>query len=106
MAGIGNYKPIKLVKYTSTINQSGDSVETAQTRTFWAEVTDSGGGRTQVDGRTTLSTTKQFKVYFRQEYNLNADWKIFYFGQKYAISNMVRIDEKRFNWLITANVQS
>ena len=106
MAGIGEYKAIKLMKYSSTVNGNGDSIESVFSYRLWAEVTDNGGSRSQVSGRTTLSGAKQFKIRFRPDWVLNGDWKISYFGQVYAISNIERIGEKRFNWLITANVQS
>lgn len=106
MAGIGEYKPIKLEKYTTFVNGNGDASQTVETYTFWAEVTDNGGGRSQVEGRSTLSTAKTFKIWFRVNAFLNADWKIKYFGQTYAVTNVQRISEKRFNCLISANVQA
>jgi hypothetical protein len=106
MAGIGDYKPVKLIHYTTTVDANGDASQTAQTWTLWAEVTDLGGGRSQVDGRTTLSDGKEFKIWFREEWALNGDWKVRYFGQTYAITGLTRVNEKRFNWLIRANVQS
>ena len=104
MAGVGNMKPIKLLKYTTSVDGNGDQSQTVQTYTFWAEVTDNGGSRTQTDGRTNLSDGKTFKIWFRTSEFLNGDWKIRYFGQTYAVLNVQRIDEKRFNCLITANV--
>jgi SPP1 family predicted phage head-tail adaptor len=99
---IGNLKPIKLLKYTNTIDADGDATDTvAVTYKMWAEITDEGGGRTQADGRTDMSDTKTFKVPFRG-YNITPDYKIEYFGQTYSISSVRRIDEKRFYWEITA----
>jgi SPP1 family predicted phage head-tail adaptor len=99
---IGNTKPIKLLKYATTIDANGDATETIQTTyKMWAEVTDNGGGRSQGNGRTELSDNKIFKINFR-DYNITSEYKIQYFGQTYAISNARRIDEKRFTWEITA----
>jgi head-tail adaptor len=99
---IGNTKPIKLIKYTQTIDANGDASESVQTTyKMWAEITDGGGGRAQADGRTELSDSKTFKINFR-DYNITSDYKIQYFGQMYAISNARRINEKRFTWEITA----
>jgi SPP1 family predicted phage head-tail adaptor len=99
---IGNLKPIKLLKYTNTIDADGDATDTvAVTYKMWAEISDEGGGRTQADGRTDMSDTKTFKVPFRG-YNITPDYKIEYFGQTYSISSVKRIDEKRFYWEITA----
>lgn len=99
---IGNLKPIKLLKYAETIDANGDATESVQTTyKMWAEVTDEGGGRSQETGRTELGDSKTFKIYFRG-YNINSNYKIQYFGQVYAISNAKRVDEKRFNWEISA----
>ena len=106
MAGIGNYKPILLKNYTTFIDENGDASQFATSWKVWAEVTDIGGGRSQVDGRTTLADGKEFKIWFRNEWALNGDWKVMYLGQTYAITGLTRVDEKRFNWLIRANVQS
>ena len=99
---IGRMKPIKLLKYTQSIDANGDAGESvATTYKMWAEITDEGGGRTQDVGKTDLSDTKTFKIYFR-DYNINSNYKIQYFGQTYAISNAKRLQESRFNWEITA----
>lgn len=99
---IGNLKPIKLLKYTNTIDANGDAIDTvAVTYKMWAEISDEGGGRSQSDGRTDMSDTKTFKVPFRG-YNITPDYRIEYFGQNYSISSVKRIDEKRFYWEITA----
>ena len=99
---IGNLKPIKLLKYTNTIDADGDATDTvAPTYKMWAEVEDGGGSRTQADGRTEMSDTKTFKLPFRG-YKITPDYKREYFGQTYSISAVRRIDEKRFNWEITA----
>jgi hypothetical protein len=106
MAGIGDYKPIQLVRYTITFNQSGDPTQQAQYWNAWAEVTDNGGGRSQAEGRTTLGTSRTFKIWFRENTILIGEWKILYFGDTYAITHIERINEKRFNLLVFANVQS
>lgn len=106
MAGVGNYKPILLYRYTTSIDAAGDVSQSSIVYKMWAEISDFGGSRSQADGRTTLSTTKEFKIYFRKNLQPNADFKIQYYGQIYAITEIVRIDEKRFNFLIRANVQS
>lgn len=98
---IGNTKPIKLVKYTSTIDNNGDATETVEViYKLWAEVTDEGGSRSQTDGRTESSDTKVFRINFRN-YNINSNYNIIYFGQVYGISNVKRINEKRFTWELT-----
>ena len=106
MAGIGDYKPIKLLKYTTSMDANGDQSQTVQTWTLWAEVTDFGGSRSQADGRTSLSDSKEFRIWFRENWTLDGDWKVKYFGQTYSITGLSRINEKRFNWVISASVQS
>lgn len=99
---IANYKPIKLLKYTNSIDANGDASETiVTTYKMWAEVTDNGGGKTQTDGKTQSSDSKTFKIWFR-DYPINSNFRIQYFGQTYGIGNVKRLDEKRFNWEISA----
>ena len=99
---IGNLKPIKLLKYTQTIDGDGDATESVQiSYKMWAEVQDGGGSRSQADGRTEMSDTKTFRLPFRG-YNITPDYRIEYFGQTYSIGSVRRIDEKRFFWEITA----
>lgn len=103
MAGIGNLKPIKLIRYTSTIDGNGDAEESVEIiYKMWAEISDNGGGRSQSEGRTVMSDTKEFKVNFRN-YLIDGDYKIQYFGQIYAITSIERIDEKRFNYRLIGN---
>jgi len=98
---IGNLKPIKLVAYSTNIDPNGDAVESVQTTyKMWAEVTDNGGGRSQSNGRTELSDTKTFKINFRG-YLITGNYKVIYFGQTYALTSIERIQEKRFNYLLT-----
>lgn len=106
MAGIGEYKLIKLYQYTSSQDASGDNKETLalKYRTY-ADVEDTGGGRSSERERTTLSNVKRFRIRFRTDWVINGDWKIKYFGQLYTIGKIERINEKRFNWLITAEAK-
>jgi SPP1 family predicted phage head-tail adaptor len=99
---IGTTKPIKLIKYTQTIDSNGDATESvAVTYKMWADIEDGGGSRSQANGRTDMSDTKTFRINFRG-YNITPDYKIEYFGQTYSISSVKRINEQRFNWEITA----
>ena len=104
MAGIGNYKLVKLYQYTNSKSVSGDNVEALALRhRTYAEVTANGGSRGENRGQVTLGESKQFKIRWRADWILNGDWKIKYFGKLYTISSIERINEKRFNWLINAS---
>jgi hypothetical protein len=99
---IGNLKPIKLIKYNQSFDVYGDALEAVQTTyKMWAEIEDSGGSKNQELGRTDMTDSKTFKINFRG-YLVTGDYKIQYFGQTYAVTNVQRIQEKRFNYLITA----
>ena len=98
---IGNLKPIKLIEYTEVIDAFGDATESVTNiYKMWAEVSDQGGTRGQEIGRTAMSDSKTFKVNFRG-YLITANYKIEYFGQTYAITNVQRVQEKRFNYILS-----
>lgn len=103
MAGIGIYKPIKIYQISSSQDSNGDMVEnTTLLFTAWAEVENIGGSSSLQNGKTNLQDTKRFKVRFRPDMILTSNWVIQYYGKIYSISNIERINEKRFNYLITA----
>lgn len=98
---IGNLKPIKLIQYATNINNNGDAYDSVQTiYKMWAEVEDTGGGRSQSNGRTEISDTKTFKINFRG-YLVTGNYKVVYFGQTYALTSIERVNEKRFNYILT-----
>lgn len=100
--GIGNYKQIKLYSYTNGNATVDGNFNTAIVNTYplWAEIVDEGGGRSLSDGRVNLNDTKTFKIFYRG-YNPYGRYRIEYYGENYEIVNARRLDEKRFNWLIT-----
>jgi SPP1 family predicted phage head-tail adaptor len=103
LAGIGTYKPIKIFKISNVQDENGDMLENTELLfTLWAEVESVGGSSTLQNGKTNLQDTKRFKVRFRPDMVLTTEWIIQYFGKVYEISNIERINEKRFNVLITA----
>ncbi len=104
MAAIGQYKPVKLIKYTITKDGNGDNVEAVEARyRIWADVSDSGGSRSVERGQVNLNTTKVFLIHFRPDWVLRGDWKIKYYGKEYSISNIERANQQRFNWRVTAS---
>lgn len=102
--GIGNYKQIKLYKYELGLpSQSGNYSENSNTSyLLWAEVTDESGSRSTIDGKVSLNDTKTFRIYYRG-YNPYATYRIEYYGNFYEITAARRVDEKRFNWVLTAS---
>jgi hypothetical protein len=49
-----------------------------------------------------LNDTKSFRIYYRG-YNPYARYRIEYYGNFYEITAARRVDEKRFNWVLTAS---
>jgi hypothetical protein len=69
---------------------------------MWAEVSDAGGTRGTLNGRTSLSRTKVFKVQFMPNFKPTGKWTITYDGARYAISSVLKDEERRFWWVFTA----
>lgn len=103
MVGVGGLKRIKLIEYTTSKDGNGDNIETlANSYPIYAEVTDKGGGRS-FDNGVNLSKSKTFRIWFKPSWVLTGNWIIRYFGTDYTITNIERINEKRFNWIVSAN---
>ena len=104
MAGIGSLRMVKLWQYTAAPDENGDQVETLvlKAKTF-AEVTDNGGSRGIDRGQVNLDSSKTFRIRYREDWNIKGSWRIQYLGKYYTVTNIERINEKRFNWLIRAN---
>lgn len=100
MAGIGGMKKIKLNEYTVSGKDNLESL--ANSYPIWAEVVETGGSRS-FDGGVNLTKSKTFRIYFKPDWVVNGDWTITYYGRVYTISNIERINEKRFNWIVSAN---
>lgn len=102
--GIGKYKPIKLFRYDLGLpSQNGNYSENSTVQyLLWAEVTDESGNRVFNNGLAQLSDTKTFKIYYRG-YNPYARYVIQYYGNYYEISAARRVNEQRFNWVLTAS---
>jgi len=106
--GIGQRQPIILRKVTVAIDPTtGRNVEaqdedpTGIYKT-WAEVTGSGGGRDYLNGQIGLTHTRDFLVRFRFDKFPNCEWKITYQGTPWTVSNIRRVDEKKFYWTFSA----
>ena len=103
MAGIGDYKMVRLYEYTFERSVTGDLQETKALRAKkYAVVEDNGGGRSNNNGLTTLDDTKVFLIRWKPDWSIKGTWRVRYFGKDYTISKIERINEKRFNWRIIA----
>lgn len=96
-------KKIKLNEYTVTKDGNGDNTESlANSYPIWAEVKEVSGNRS-FDNGVNLTKSKTFRIYFKPDWVLTGNWTITYFGRDYTIENIERINEKRFNWIVSAN---
>ena len=103
MAGLGDYKMVKLYEYSLTVDANGNTIEAVALRhKTYAEVSAVSGSRGVEQSQVSLGETKQFKIRWKSNWSINSQWTIKYFGKEYTIQSIERIDEKRFNWLITA----
>ncbi len=95
--------PIKLVQMVTTQEATGEWSEepTEYKYKVFAELLSNSGSRSY-DHRTELGQTKKFKTYFRDELDLNADWKIEFRGSRWTITNIELEKEIQFFWIITA----
>jgi len=94
-------KQIRVEKWVAPKDANGNAKEALETvYNFWAEPVKIGGSRSDTMGQTKLNSQVRFKIRFRPDWQINSAWKIIYLGQRFTITNIERIDEKRFNWLI------
>jgi SPP1 family predicted phage head-tail adaptor len=104
---VGTRKQIQLIHIT--VNQGADgqwSERSEEIHNTWAEVTNVNSFRDYENGQTGSWLTKRFRVRFKFDHDpLAADWKIRYQGKDYLVSGVVREDEKKFYWVITAQTK-
>lgn len=94
-------KQVQIEKWGATKDGNGNAKESIVANyAMWAEPVKLGGSRTDTNGQTKLNNQVQFKIRFRPDWKLSAAWKIIYLGQRYTITNIQRIDEKRYNWIV------
>lgn len=106
--GIGTYKPIQLRQIAVMIDaETGRNVEsTGEVVNTWADITNPSGFRDYSNGQTQMGSTKRFLIRFRFDRYLNADWVIRYAGKDWTPSEIQRVDENKFYWLVTATSKS
>lgn len=100
---IGQRHQIKLVQITPAKGSEGNwSTETETSFNTWADISNPSTARDYANGSVSLGQTKRFKVRFRFDEYPGADWKVRYDEKDWTVSGIVKEDEKRFYWIITA----
>lgn len=97
MAGVS--KQVRLEKYESTQNGSGNWVETVTRYNCFAEVEKQGGGRSSLNGRDKLTSTIRFKIRFRPDFKPSGNWRVIYDGLRYTVQSIEKEKEQRFYWI-------
>ncbi len=92
---------IRIEKWVKNKDGNGNMIDSIQrSYNFWAELVQQGGGRSDTAGQQRLTNSKQFKIRFRPDWKLTGLWKLVYLQKRYTITNIERVNEKRFNWII------
>lgn len=92
---------IRVEKWIAPKDAKGDAKEQVDVAyNLWAEMVSDSGNRSDSAGQTKLEKRKTFKIRFRPDWKLSGVWKIIYLGKRYSITNIERIREQRYNWLI------
>lgn len=100
---VGLMKEIKLEWWKTAKDGSGNNVESVYKRiSMWADVKRVGGGRTNSNGQTSLDNTIQFKVNYRPNVFPTGNFRVVYDGRKHTVQSIVKDQEQRFYWVITA----
>jgi SPP1 family predicted phage head-tail adaptor len=71
----------------------------------WAEIADPSGFRVFENSQDKLGNTRSFKVRYRFDKFPNVTWKIRYDGKDWDISEIQKLDEKKFYYRITATAK-
>ena len=92
---------IRLEKWVVAKDSHGNAVEQiGNAYNTWAQIVPQNGQRVNLSGQIQLSKSKQFKIRFRPDWVLDGNWKIIYLQTRYTITNIQRLNEKRYNWII------
>lgn len=95
--------PVKLLKYENAQLSGGewDDDQTPVEYKVFAEVLKGSGSRFY-DHQTILGQTKKFRMYFRDDLDLDGNWKIKWRGKEWTVTDIEQEDERRFHWILTA----
>lgn len=102
MAGIGGKKKIRLEKWTAAKDGLGDFKEAVQKWNLWATVTRTGGGRSSLNGQTSLTSGYQFEIYWKPDIFPTGKYRVAYDGKLLTVNSIEKKGEERFFWLINA----
>lgn len=100
---IGKMKPIRLVKYTTAQGATGRATETVSASyNVFAELQKTTSGRLVKEAQTQLSNTIRFRLFIRPTFDVTGNWRLIWAGRQYTVQSVDRIDERKFNYEITA----
>lgn len=99
---VGLKKKIQLIKITPYKDSEGRISTTETKYNLWANVRNVSDSRSYVSGQTRLGEGIDFTVYYRESFDLSADWQVLYLGNRFTVSSIERDEQKRFNWIIKA----
>lgn len=101
MAGIGSMRKIVLERWTQAKNATGSLEDTLTTRyPIYADIRDRGGSRSYEDYQTKLSSAKEIRIYYRDPFDITAQWKVVFDGRRYTVSDVQKVNEAKFNYLL------
>lgn len=104
---IGGQRKIIIEKWTQAKNDTGSLTDTLVERHFlWAEVSKTSESRQYSGNQVQQFSSFTFKVRFRSDWALNDLWKVVYQGKRFTVQQIDNINERSFNWLITAKSAS
>lgn len=98
-------KQIRLEKWVTVKDGSGNNTETVSKYNLFAEVKRNGGGRINTDGQTSLTQNIQFRVRFRPDFKPSGNWRVVFDGLRYTVQTIEKEGEDRFWWLIKTESQ-
>ncbi len=100
MAGlnIGSMKPAKLERWDGETFVNKFPVFVLPVK--------NGAARAFDYGQPQITNDYSFQLYFKTNKWPNADWKLIYEGKRYMISEISKVDEKRFFWKISGSTQN
>lgn len=91
-------KPIRLEKYVSAKDSSGDFKETVTKYNLWAEVQFNSGQRSSLNGQTKIKNSYTFKIYWKG-FDITGNWRVVYDGKRLTVLSIEKVN--RFFFKLT-----